>query len=179
MSIPSGVYPRKKIAGAVAYYGTPATPTLTIIEDEAGYCDFVDPDINCTLNANFHLDNPNSATLDTFNWTSTIGTVNNHTTISPFVTMTSDTTQNGTLTCNVNANGVPTVITYDFTLTFANLGILDIDNDGLPDESLSIVQGAEGNIAMEVTEDADSINIDTDGNGIADMVIPKPSKEDE
>ena len=45
--------------------------------------------------------------------------------------------------------------------------ILDLDGDGLPDEVLVEFDGAT------MTHDDDSVNIDFDGDGIADLVIPK------
>ncbi len=44
----------------------------------------------------------------------------------------------------------------------------DLDNDGLPDTVIS------DNGTTVVTEDADSINIDQDGDGVMDVHVPKP-----
>jgi len=48
-------------------------------------------------------------------------------------------------------------------------GVLDLDHDGLPDTTLA----GSASSPPHVTEDADSINIDFDGDGNADTVIPK------
>jgi len=49
-------------------------------------------------------------------------------------------------------------------------GAFDMDNDGLPD---SVISGNPGDGNPSVTEDADSINFDADGDGVADVVVPK------
>ena len=49
--------------------------------------------------------------------------------------------------------------------------IYDMDQDGLPDEVV------DTGLNAEVSQDADSINIDTDGDGVADIVIPKKKKK--
>jgi hypothetical protein len=48
---------------------------------------------------------------------------------------------------------------------------LDLDNDGNPDMDVANINTAFGN--TQITEDIDSINIDLDGDGNADIVIPK------
>jgi hypothetical protein len=47
--------------------------------------------------------------------------------------------------------------------------IVDLDGDGKPDTSLGSIAGSQ----TQVTYDDDSINIDIDGDGAADIVISK------
>ena len=48
--------------------------------------------------------------------------------------------------------------------------IIDMDRDGLPD---TVISGTPGNGNPSVTEDIDSINFDSDGDGVANIVVPK------
>jgi hypothetical protein len=48
---------------------------------------------------------------------------------------------------------------------------LDLDNDGNPDTEITSINTVFGN--TKITQDDDSINIDIDGDGQADIIIPK------
>lgn len=52
-----------------------------------------------------------------------------------------------------------------------NDDVLDLDGDGKPDEVLDTALDAT------VTQDDDSINVDINNDGIADIVIPKKKKK--
>jgi hypothetical protein len=57
---------------------------------------------------------------------------------------------------------------YDVTLGFNTLFATNLDNDSF--EDFPILQA----LGLTVTEDEDSYNIDFNGDGIADVIVPKP-----
>lgn len=72
MSIPRGVYPRKKLAGAIAYYGDPITGD--IIEITPGVCDYQNPAEKCSAVGTYQLVMV-GATVSEIQWETSAGAI--------------------------------------------------------------------------------------------------------